>query len=104
MRILQARFHYHGDSLHAPIVVGHLVWESDELGSEPALRPSAAFLSAGWPSTILAKLAHFVQITRPNSFSQLRAMGNRLWSFVEVSLPDDESGEGEPPEGTKPRS
>ena len=105
VRILQARFHLHGDALHAPIVVGHLVWDSDELSSEPAVRPSAAFLSAGWPSTILAKLSHLIQITKPNSFSRLPALGNRLWSFVEVTAPEEECGrEGESPGDAQPRS
>jgi hypothetical protein len=94
MRVLEARFDFHGDSLHAPIVVGHLVWETDEPGADPAVLPSASFLSAGWPSTILAKLEYLIQITRPNSFALLHLFGNRLWSFVEVSPRDGELGQG----------
>ena len=45
MRILQARFHFHADSQHAPIVVGHLVWESDE--------PAAVV----WPPSLLHLLS-----------------------------------------------
>ena len=85
MRILQARFHFHADSQHAPIVVGHLVWESDEPAAAPVVRPAAAFLRANWPATTLAKLDYFIQITQPDSFSELRALGTRLWSFVEVT-------------------
>lgn len=103
MRVLQARFDFHADSLRAPIVVGHLVWDSDEPGAEPAVLPAASFVSAGWPSTILAKLEYLIQITRPNSFSRLRALGGRLWSFVEVT-PREGDLEREPTTGTQLRS
>jgi len=68
VRILQARFQVEPVSVRGPLVVGHIIWDDDEPGSPPVVRPTTAFQGTLCPPTLLAKLEHLLRITEPHSF------------------------------------
>lgn len=84
VRVLEARFHPFEHYSPTFVVVGHVIWEDDDVMRTPRVEPAASLSRQTAPMTMLATLRHLVQMTTPLSFQRLQALKSRFWSFVSV--------------------
>lgn len=82
MRVLEARFHPQQKTAGDFIVVGHVVWETDD--RRPVVQPSQALLARSEPATLLSKLQYLVSTSGQQAFDRLQVLRSQFWSFVEI--------------------
>ena len=82
LRVLEARFHPRQKTGGDFIVVGHVVWQSED--GRAVVQPSSALLSRAEPATLLSKLQYLVSLDGAASFERLQVLRSQFWSFVEV--------------------
>jgi hypothetical protein len=80
--VLEARFHPQQKTGGDFIVVGHVVWETED--GRAVVQPSSALLSRGEPATLLSKLQYLVALNGVASFERLQVLRSQFWSFVEI--------------------
>ncbi len=82
MRVLEARFHPQQKTGGEFIVVGHVVWDSDD--RRPVVQPSRALMARSEPATLLSKLQYLVSTSGQQGFDRLQLLRSQFWSFVEI--------------------
>ncbi len=82
MRVLEARFHPQQKAGGEFIVVGHVVWDSDD--RRPVVQPSRALMARSEPATLLSKLQYLVSTSGQQGFDRLQLLRSQFWSFVEI--------------------
>lgn len=80
--MLEARFHPRQKTGGDFIVVGHVVWETENGRAE--VQPSTTLFSRNEPATLLSKLQYLVSLGGAASFERLQVLRSQFWSFVEV--------------------
>jgi hypothetical protein len=105
MRVLEARFHPRQKAGPEEVVVAHVIWNGDDVGDPPTVRPTTSVLARSTRAAVLSKLQYLVAVTAPRSFEGLQALRSAFWSFVEVThtdeiaQTDDKGGHGCLPNG-----
>ena len=90
LRVLEARFHPQQKIGGDFIVVGHVVWETED--GRAVVQPSSALLSRAEPATLLSKLQYLVALNGAASFERLQVLRSQFWSFVEVPTVSSSGG------------